>query len=176
MDCSPPGPSVYGISQARILEWVAISFFRGSSPPRDRTLVSCMGRQVLYHWATTEAPVCTYTCIQPNLITLLFFFYKVLINTEIWGDVTKVQMARRIYFVLYIISPGMFTILEKSQAVLNTRPVCICTCDILDGFMYKCKHLVLSCLPMWLCLVFHLLNIHVILLLEITFPLLLLVI
>ena len=35
MDCSPPGFSVYGISQARILEWVAISFSRGSSQPRD---------------------------------------------------------------------------------------------------------------------------------------------
>ena len=31
VDCSPPGSSVYGISQARILEWVAVSFFRGSS-------------------------------------------------------------------------------------------------------------------------------------------------
>ena len=38
MDCSPLGSSVHGISQARILEWVAISFFRGSSQARDRTL------------------------------------------------------------------------------------------------------------------------------------------
>ena len=37
MDCSPPGSSVHGISQARILEWVAISFSRGSSQPRDQT-------------------------------------------------------------------------------------------------------------------------------------------
>ena len=37
MDFSPPSSSVYGISQARIQEWVAISFFRGSSRPRDRT-------------------------------------------------------------------------------------------------------------------------------------------
>ena len=37
MDCSPPGSSVHEIFQARILEWVAISFSRGSSPPRDRT-------------------------------------------------------------------------------------------------------------------------------------------
>ena len=37
MDCSPPDSSVHGISQARILEWVAISFSRGSSRPRDRT-------------------------------------------------------------------------------------------------------------------------------------------
>ena len=35
MDSSPPGSSVHGISQARRLEWVVISFSRGSSPPRD---------------------------------------------------------------------------------------------------------------------------------------------
>ena len=40
MDCSPPGSAVHGISQARILEWVAISFSRGSSRPRDQTHVS----------------------------------------------------------------------------------------------------------------------------------------
>ena len=40
MDCSPPGSSIHGILQARILEWVAISFSRGSSWPRDRTQVS----------------------------------------------------------------------------------------------------------------------------------------
>ena len=38
MDCSPPGSPVHGISQARILEWVAISSSRGSSQPRDRTV------------------------------------------------------------------------------------------------------------------------------------------
>ena len=42
MDCTPPGSSVHGISQARILEWVAIIFSRGSSCPRDQTLVSCI--------------------------------------------------------------------------------------------------------------------------------------
>ena len=41
MDWSPPGSSVHGISQARILKWVAISSSRGSSRPRDRTCVSC---------------------------------------------------------------------------------------------------------------------------------------
>ena len=40
MNCSPPGSYVYGILQARILEWVAIPSSRGSSWPRDRTLVS----------------------------------------------------------------------------------------------------------------------------------------
>ena len=51
MDCSPPGSSVHGILLARILEWVAISFSRGSSRARDGThisCVSCMGRGILF--------------------------------------------------------------------------------------------------------------------------------
>ena len=42
MDCSLPGSSVHGIFQARVLEWVAISFSKGSFLPRDRTQVSCI--------------------------------------------------------------------------------------------------------------------------------------
>ena len=42
MDCSQPGSSIHGVLQARIPEWVAISFSRGSSPPRDQTQVSCI--------------------------------------------------------------------------------------------------------------------------------------
>ena len=42
MDCIPPGSSVHGISQARILEWVAILFSKESSQPRDQTHVSCI--------------------------------------------------------------------------------------------------------------------------------------
>ena len=52
---SPPGSSVYRISQARILEWVVTSFFRGCSQSRDQILVSCIGRWILYHSATREA-------------------------------------------------------------------------------------------------------------------------
>ena len=55
MDCSSPGSSVHWVSQARILEWVAISFSMGSSRPRDWTHISCTGRWLLYHWATRAA-------------------------------------------------------------------------------------------------------------------------
>ena len=58
--CSPPGSSVHGILQAGILEWVAISFSKGSSQPRDRTHISCIGKGVLYHWTTWEAQVTLY--------------------------------------------------------------------------------------------------------------------
>ena len=52
MDRSPPGFSVHGISQARILEWAGISSSRGSSGSRDGTHISCIGRQILYRSAT----------------------------------------------------------------------------------------------------------------------------
>ena len=55
MDCSLPGSSVNEISQARILEWIAIFFSRGSSRLRGWTHVSCIGGQILYHWAPREA-------------------------------------------------------------------------------------------------------------------------
>ena len=42
MDCSLPGSSVHGFSQARVLEWVAVSYSRGPSQPRDQTLISCV--------------------------------------------------------------------------------------------------------------------------------------
>ena len=48
MDRNLQGSSIHGISQARTLEWVAISFSRGSSQPRNRTQVSCIGRWILY--------------------------------------------------------------------------------------------------------------------------------
>ena len=54
MVCSTPGSSVHGISQARTLEWIAISSSRGSSQLRDQMHISCIGGRVLYHWATTE--------------------------------------------------------------------------------------------------------------------------
>ena len=55
--CSPPNSSVHGIFQARILEWVSISYSRGSSWPRIWTCVSCASctDRILYHWATWEA-------------------------------------------------------------------------------------------------------------------------
>ena len=52
MNCSLPGSSVHGISQARIPEWVAISFFKGSSQTRDPSLVSCIVGRLFTVWAT----------------------------------------------------------------------------------------------------------------------------
>ena len=54
VDCNLLGLSVHGIFQARILEWIAISFSRGSSRPRDRTQVSRIGGRRFNLWATRE--------------------------------------------------------------------------------------------------------------------------
>ena len=57
MDCSLPGFSVHGIFQAIVLEWIAISFSRRSSQPRDRTRVSCIVDRRFTVWATREVNV-----------------------------------------------------------------------------------------------------------------------
>ena len=60
VDRSPPGSSVHGILQARILEWVVMPSSGGSSWLRDQThipYVSCVGRWILYHWATWKAVI-----------------------------------------------------------------------------------------------------------------------
>ena len=66
LDCSPLGSSVHGILQARILEWVALPFSRGSSLPRDQIHVSCIAGRCSPVWATREAQLCVFNLIQLN--------------------------------------------------------------------------------------------------------------
>ena len=54
IDCSPPSSSVHGIFQAKLLDWVATSYPRGSSRSWNWS-ISCIGRLILYHWTTREA-------------------------------------------------------------------------------------------------------------------------
>ena len=58
MDCIPPGSSLHGISQARMLEYVAMMYSRGPSRPRHQTFISCVSRQIFFTTsAAWEAPV-----------------------------------------------------------------------------------------------------------------------
>ena len=72
MDC-PPGSSLHGNLQARILEWVAISFSRGSSWPKDRTQVSCTAGRCLTVWAVREVQK-SYRRLQLHMSKNRFFF------------------------------------------------------------------------------------------------------
>jgi len=62
VNCSPPGFPVHGIHQARILEWVDLSFSRGSSLFRDQICIACLGRQILYLWATRHSIIKMNNC------------------------------------------------------------------------------------------------------------------
>ena len=68
MDCSPPVSSVLGIHQARILEWVVIPFFRGSSQPRDQTRVFCITGRFFTVWATRKAKL---SILQANFMFII---------------------------------------------------------------------------------------------------------
>ena len=67
MDCSLPGSSVHGFFHARILEWVAISFFSRSSQTRDQTQVSCTAVRCFTISAIREVPIILWTYIKSNL-------------------------------------------------------------------------------------------------------------
>ena len=69
MDCSSPGSFIYGIFQARVLEWVAISFSRGSSQPR---LSHIIGR--CFTWASREVCVCIYIHIHIHIYTQKYIY------------------------------------------------------------------------------------------------------
>ena len=71
MYSSPPGSSVHVILLARILEWVAIPFSRGSSWPRDETQASCIEGRFFNVWATREAPSLE-VYLAPKVIMLAF--------------------------------------------------------------------------------------------------------
>ena len=81
MDCSLPGSSIHGIFQAIVLEWVAISFSRGSSWPRDQTWVSHIIDRCFTVWATREVSV----------FTSLYLVGKLYLSTlEKWSYVVDV--------------------------------------------------------------------------------------
>ena len=77
MHCSLPGSSVHEISQTRLLEWVAMSFSRGSSQPREQTHVTCIGRWILYYWTTREAHPCRLSTPNPPLKTIPFLLDQI---------------------------------------------------------------------------------------------------
>ena len=98
MDCGPPGPSVLGILQARILEWVDIPFSWGSSWPRDQTQVSCTAGWFLTSGSPGEAlrlgvwrqhsnksqetGILTSTCLLALVLTNISSFWSTAILTR----------------------------------------------------------------------------------------------
>ena len=84
MDCSPQGSSVHGILLARILEWVAINFSRGSSQPMDWTCISCIAGRVFTIWATRGAHLLKIDNVNVYcVLTMAQIFFLVLFKHHI---------------------------------------------------------------------------------------------
>ena len=81
MDCSLPGYSIHGTFQARVLEWIAISFSRGFSWPRNRTRVSCIAGRRFTLWATREAHSSNYKLLPIIFISKAFRIKNRMIQT-----------------------------------------------------------------------------------------------
>ena len=80
VNCSPPGSSICGISQARTLECIAILFSRGFSWPRDGTQVSYIGKWIFYCWASREAGM--YGWLKANLSVTIVSSWVLLVVTD----------------------------------------------------------------------------------------------
>ena len=107
MDCSLSGSSVHGIFQARVLEWIAISFSRGSSWARNRTWVSCIAGRCFTVWATREALIqckCYVNSCQHMANScfafwnLIAFFEKYFLSVVGWVHRCRTCKYRGLYF------------------------------------------------------------------------------
>ena len=99
MGCSSPGSPVHGVFQARILEWVAISFSGGSSWPRDWTQVSLIASRFFLVWATRETLFCKQSYKGPRKLTQ-----------------TRIPTAP---------ITGLFSITQTCQSSLGSRPTSV---------------------------------------------------
>ena len=137
MGCSLPGFSVHGIFQARVLEWVAISFSREPSQPRNRTQVSRIAGRRFTIWATREDLLSVYTlinfmsCYIDLFITMLyscFSFIKVFVSKSILSHMVQ-TFQLSFHFYLHKISFKLFTfilcILSPDLCVLYGTYKCV---------------------------------------------------
>ena len=105
MLCSPPGSSVRRISQARILEWVAIFFSRGSSCRIES------GRRILYHWATREAQE-------------IYFCFKGFAGRWVWNSLQSAVSCNRFLFIIQV-STQVSSLLSFSRYGLLVIPAAL---------------------------------------------------
>ena len=140
--CSLSGSSVHGIFQARVLEWVAISFPRGSSRPRNRTWLSCIAGRRFTVWATREAGTkgicCLFFTLEQFYFSLslslsLFFFFLLcfkssnLLNLQIQLSVTLTNFILTYYMLRTVLSTGCKMMnVYKNVCVFICREIHMC--------------------------------------------------
>ena len=147
MDCSLPISSVHGIVQARILQWVAISFSRGSSWPRDQTHFSLHCRWIPYHWATWEAhipqmPFLVTPKSSRGDISCMAGRYKLALTLRTQGKRVPASPSRPSLTLLHLhvaLKDRSYCLIESWQLQLNTKKsACSSANDILPAKLHKC--------------------------------------
>ena len=102
MDYSPSGSSIHGILQTRILQWIAISFSRRSSWPRDWTSISYTGRWTVHHWATNLRPLFFPHKVDSHVYKLKLCPLGGLSSTTVFQTITKHGCHSAATFRLYL--------------------------------------------------------------------------
>ena len=132
MDCSLSGSSVHGIFQARVLEWIAISFSRGSSGPRNWTWVSCIAGKCFTVWATREALEDLNPVLKLKFSKIHDFCWKKLNhNTQSYSwDVNRKKVKAKV--------PGSCPTLCYSMDYMKVKVTQLCPtlCDPMDYTVY----------------------------------------
>ena len=126
MDCGLSGSSVHGIFQSRVLEWIVISFSRGSSRPRNQTRVSRIAGRCFTVWATREAhgKITVSTTVQSFSLNKWPSYCSKALNSRIWGK----KMLILVIFTYNIITfvkehfSEIFTILFTRQEYSSGLP------------------------------------------------------
>ena len=134
MDCGPPGSSLHGISQARILQWVAISFPRGSFWPRDLGCVSCIRQEDSLPLSHQGSPTETHR-IKNKLemhIKLILKFYLFIYR----------------YLAVSALSCSKWDLLlQRASSIVAAHPDCACVCaQLLQSCPTPCDRMDCSCL------------------------------
>ena len=152
IDCSLHGSFVHGILQARILEWVALPFSRGSSSPRDQTQISCIAGRLFTIWATREAWFYTWECIRVSaafsVCPILTFPYSVYKSILYWAHeycFSRFHIYALIYDTCFSFSDLLYSVQEAvgSSASLQLTQICSFLC-LSNIPLYKCTTIFLS--------------------------------
>ena len=132
MDCSPPGSSAHGISQTRILEWVAISYYKGSSWPMFPIQVSYIAGWFFTNWSTREAPLCVYK--------IFFFFFSYVLERLFEWLYTSRLIAFFFQYIKYVTPPFSHIVSDEYAVILIFVSSHIISSLSLAAFKDFCHH------------------------------------
>ena len=116
MNCSLPGSSIHGIFQARVLEWGAIAFSRGSSWPRDRTQVSCIAGRCLVGKEVVEMEVMVKVVVEEGKVMVRLVVVELLRLV-----IEKVMVEKPLWALLLSILRRSYHLKDKSQLLSSTK-------------------------------------------------------